>query len=290
MEILPCDLNKNLSGEKSGREQLDELIGLDKVKQIITERIAQLKIQKLRRDSGIKTDFIPMHMVFSGNPGSGKTEVARLIGKILSEEGFLSNGKIYETHPGDMGFPGSFDSLFQKARGSVIFIDEAYGIANLHPIIVAELIKNLEDYREETVVIFAGYSKEMNKMLNSNPGFASRVKEVVNFEDYSVDSLIKILIHMSIKGNYTIAKSAFGKIKTIITEAKENENFGNGRFVRNLFEKAIVKQSIRLEENLKQGKTLSKYKLKSLLSEDFTECSEIEKNKKTNVGFVKKTA
>lgn len=287
--ILPCDLDQTILEEKSGYEQLNELIGLDDVKKFVTERVSQLKIQKLRRDKGIKTNFIPMHMAFAGNPGSGKTEVARIIGKILNEEGLLSNGDFYETHPGELAYIGAFDDLFREARGSVIFIDEAYGIADFPPLMIAELIKNMEDYRDETVVIFAGYTKEINKMISTNPGFESRIKYIINFCDYDVEQLVKIMVYMAKKEHYVIAKSAFNIIREILKNAKSNKRFGNGRFVRSLLEDAIIKQSARLQKERGKSKDLSKYKLTTLLEADFEKHNKI-KIENNEIGFIKKIA
>ena len=287
--ILPCDLNKEILAEKSGIEQLDELIGLHNVKKLLSERISQLEIQKLRRDNEIKTNFIPMHMAFAGNPGTGKTEVARIVGKILNEKGLLSSGDFYETHPGELLYIHAFDDLFQKARGSVIFIDEAYSIMHFPQILIAELIKNMEDYRDETVVIFAGYSNEIKSMLKSNPGFESRVKEIVNFDDYDIPELMKIVNHMANKESYVVSKSAYCVIENILRKAKKDKRFGNGRFVRNLLEKAIVKQSVRLKNVQKKKAKLSKTELKTLLDVDFESLNKI-KNTDGNIGFIKNRA
>ena len=274
---------------KSGIEQLDELIGLRNVKKLIKERVFQLEIQKLRRDRGIRTNFIPMHMAFTGNPGTGKTEVARIVGKILNEKGILSSGEFYETHPGELFYIHAFDDLFQKARGSVIFIDEAYSIMDFPQMLIAELIKNMEDYRDETVVIFAGYTNEINNLLKSNPGFESRIKEIVDFEDYDIKQLGKILNHMAKKESYVVSESAYGVVEEILKKAKTENGFGNGRFVRNLLEKAIIKQSVRLKKEQDNKTNLSKHKLKMLLDVDFQFFNKIKKSE-SEIGFIKNTA
>lgn len=266
--ILPCDLDRSCIDGKTGEELLNELIGLKSVKTIVSDKISQLVIQKARRDAGLKSDFIPMHMAFSGNPGTGKTEVARLVGKILNEKGVLSNGDFYECHPGEIANPDIIDKLFCKAKGSVIFIDEAYAISEWPQNLIASLIKNMEDYREETVVIFAGYSNQIKAMLRKNPGFESRIKNIVEFTDYTNEELIKILKHMIKKNNFKIENKALIVVKELIDKNRNKRNFANGRLIRNIFEQAQMKQASRLLKG-KLEKSLSKEEIKLLKPEDF---------------------
>ncbi|MDO5328491.1 MAG: AAA family ATPase [Coriobacteriia bacterium] len=264
--ICLSDVKANKQKDISATEKLNKLIGLNDVKEHVRKRINYMKMQKLRRDRGIKSDFVPMNMAFTGNPGTGKTEVARHIGKILAEEGVLSVGDFIECHPGDLCGPEDVDYTFQNARGSVLFIDEAYTLANLHPTVLGAFMKNMEDYREEVVVIFAGYTKEINNLLKSNPGFKSRINTTIFFKDYSIDELIEIAEFICKEKYYKINKIAKNKIIEILKTATKKTDFGNARFVRNLIDTAIVNQSDRL---MKVDKSLSDVELQKLKACDF---------------------
>lgn len=280
-------------GEKSGREELEALIGLEAVKELVSARMDFAKMQKVKRDAGMKVPFIPMHMAFKGNPGTGKTEVARLIGRILREEGVLSVGNFYECGRQDLVTPlaggtcAKVEALFEEARGSVIFIDEAYSLIDgakggVGDEAINALIDQMEKLRDEVVVIFAGYTKEIDDLLSMNPGFQSRVKTQIEFPDYSADELVEILHHMADKQGYTLAEGVDEKVRDAVAKASRSSEFGNARFVRNLLEDAVVNQSVRLVSAMcadaADGATASKgtfseeeiAALSTLLPEDFT--------------------
>ena len=250
--------------EKSGRERLADLIGLESVKKLVNARMDFAKMQKVKRDAGLKAPFIPMHMAFKGNPGTGKTEVARLIGRILREEGVLSVGDFYECGRQDLvtplagGTPAKVEALFQAARGSVIFIDEAYSLMDgakggVGDEAITALIDQMEKLRDEVVVIFAGYTDEIDELLSQNPGFQSRVKTQIEFPDYTADELVEILHHMADAQGYALADGVDAKVRGFATKAMGNSEFGNARFIRNLFEDALVQQSVRLAAEMDAG-------------------------------------
>ncbi len=271
VEAAVADLGLK-KGAKSGREELEALIGLEEVKKLVSARMDLAKMQKVKRDAGMEVGFIPMHMAFNGNPGTGKTEVARLIGRILREEGVLSVGDFFECGKQDLvsAAPGEsakqIAGLFQAARGSVIFIDEAYTL--LDPggsEAVTALIDQMEKLRDEVVVIFAGYTDEINELLDANPGFASRVRTQVKFPDYTADELVEILHFMADAQGYSLTRGVGRKARGVVEAAMGEKRFGNARFMRNLLEEALLQQSVRLAN----AETYAPKDLKKLLAEDF---------------------
>ncbi|MCI6547199.1 MAG: AAA family ATPase [Coriobacteriaceae bacterium] len=274
--------------EASGKEELDGLVGLAEVKRVMRERMGFFRIQKVRRDAGQDGTFIPMHMAFLGNPGTGKTEVARIVAKVLREEHVLSVGNFYETD-GTRLRVELIPPFFERARGSVVFIDEAYamiGSGNL----IAALIKAMEDYREEVVVILAGYTLEMQTLFASNPGFSSRIQTYVTFSDYTPEQLGQILAHMAERDGFSLAEGVREKADAIIAQAAKEKNFGNARFVRSLYESAVIAQGARLSEKLDGGVEdvtgPNAEALATLLPEDFREPSgNRAANTRSPIGF-----
>ena len=245
-----------LASAPSARAELEMLIGLEEVKTQVKKLVALASAQKERRDAGLPTMPISMHMAFKGNPGTGKTEVARLIARILREEGILSVGDLIEC--GRQDLVGQFvgqtapkvHSLFRRARGSVLFIDEAYtlldmGNGGFGQEAIDTIVKDMEDYRNEVVVIFAGYPKPLERLFAANPGFNSRVKHHITFPDYSTDELIEVLDLMVAANKLDLEPDVYAKVETIIEEARCSENFGNARFVRQLLESALENQALR---------------------------------------------
>lgn len=263
-------------GRATAREELEALVGLAEVKELVSARMDFARMQKVKRDAGLDMPFIPMHMAFKGNPGTGKTEVARLIGRILHEEGVLSVGDFYECGKQDLvcGVVGAsaaaVEGLFQKARGSVIFIDEAYSLADGggSDEAITALIDQMEKLRDEVVVIFAGYTTEMEKLFATNPGFASRVKVQITFPDYRPEELIEILHHMVDAHGCTLAADVDEKVTGILAHAVGQKDLGNARFMRNLLEDALVAQSVRLAQG--DVDRLSVEELSELRAEDFS--------------------
>lgn len=240
--------------------QLNQLIGLSSVKSKVNDLITFQKVQIMRKAKGLHIPKSTMHLAFTGNPGTGKTTVARIVGRIYKTIGLLSKGHFIEVSRTDLiaGYQGQtaqkVKEVIEKARGGVLFIDEAYSITeNDHSDsygreCLTELTKALEDYREDLVVIVAGYTEPMNQFFNSNPGLKSRFNTFIEFEDYNVNELMDILIFMCNKEDYLLTNRAQNIIKQLLVKAKDyaNNKFANGRFIRNVFESMIMNQARRI--------------------------------------------
>lgn len=242
--------------------ELDEFVGLDNVKQQVKNLIGFSRIQKLRVDCGLKKSDKTLHMAFLGNPGTGKTSVARNVGKMYKSIGLLSKGHFIEATRTDLiaEYQGQtalkVKRLIQRAKGGVLFIDEAYSITeNDHSDsygreCLTELTKALEDYRDDLVVILAGYTDFMEQFFNSNPGLRSRFNTFIFFSDYSTDELVRIFSNLCTSNEYQADDKTINKVRSWL-EAKMNPKdkyFANGRLVRNLFDDTVMNQSIRLSE------------------------------------------
>lgn len=240
--------------------QLNSLIGLEKVKSKVSDLIDFQKIQILRKAKGLRTPKNTMHLAFTGNPGTGKTTVARIVGRIYKKIGLLSKGHFMEVSRTDLiaGYQGQtalkVKDVIDKAKGGVLFIDEAYSITeNDHSDsygreCLTELTKALEDYREDLVVIVAGYSEPMKQFFDSNPGLKSRFNTFIEFDDYNSEELMQILSSMSAKEDYIVtdrAKTILSQLITDATGAKDDE-FANGRFIRNIFESMLMNHARRV--------------------------------------------
>lgn len=281
----------------TGRDQLQQLIGLKSIKALVNQRIDFLKLQKMRRDAGISAPTAPMHMAFLGAPGTGKTHVARLIGTILREEGVLSVGDFYELSGSSLisAIPDKSSAiikeLFQKARGSVVFIDEAYALCH-HDGATActELIAQMEEYRDEVVVIFAGYENEIKCLLQSNPGFASRVNFNVSFPNYSEDEMVEIFSYMAHDKELALADGVLERVRTAVQLTMDQKDYGNARFARNLLDKTLLRQSQRLAQEMTEQNitTLSVEELTLIQPQDVPDDMHKEGmgSKKRCVGFV----
>lgn len=259
--------------------QLDELIGLENVKKQVSDLIKFNQIQKMRKDSGLKIANKTLHLALLGNPGTAKTTVARIIGKMYKSIGLLSKGHFIEASRTDLiaEYQGQtaikVKRLVNRARGGVLFIDEAYSITeNDHSDAygrecLTELTKALEDYRDDLVVIVAGYKTPMDKFFDSNPGLKSRFNTFIEFNDYSADELEKILLLMCEKNDYVLEEDAKNSIRKYLEQQIEEktENFANGRLVRNIFDDLIMNQAIRVSDS----GDFSSDSLKTILRTDF---------------------
>ena len=246
-------------------EELDQLIGLDNVKAAIKEIQAFVQIQQLRREMGLAAAVV-LHAVFSGNPGTGKTTVARILGRIIAM-GILPQGHLVEVERADL--VGEYightatktKEQIKKAMGGVLFVDEAYSLArggakDFGKEAIDTLVKAMEDYKNEFILILAGYRDEMETFLQVNPGLKSRFPLHLKFRDYSERELISIAEQMFSQRQYHLTPRAKIKLIYLIEEAKRNSqgNFGNARTVRNLVEKAIRRQAVRLVAQQRPGK------------------------------------
>lgn len=241
-------------------EELNNLVGLEKVKSEVNDLIAYQAIQKLRKEQGLSVGKNTLHMAFTGNPGTGKTTVARIVGRVYKQLGLLSKGHFLEVSRTDLiaGYQGQtalkVKEVVESIKGGVLFIDEAYSITeNDHSDsygreCLTELTKALEDYRDDLVVIVAGYTKPMNDFFESNPGLRSRFNRFIDFTDYNENELFEIFSKMCNANDFTISDDVAKKIKAIMKDAilHKEEQFANGRFVRNLFEDITMKQARRL--------------------------------------------
>ncbi len=261
------------------QKELDQLIGLDHVKKIIKEIYAWLYINRLRKENGLKANRQALHMIFKGNPGTGKTTVARLLGKLFFEMNVLSKGHFIEAERADLvgeyiGHTASKTrDLIKKARGGILFIDEAYSLArggekDFGKEAIDTLVKGMEDYCDDLVVILAGYPKEMDYFLSLNPGLPSRFPLTIEFPDYTVEELVQIAKQMLREREYEMTPEAERKLYIHLEgtlEATGRLKFSNGRYVRNLIEKAIRKQAVRL---LHEGR-YDKKELMTIRDRDF---------------------
>lgn len=243
-------------------EDLNKLVGLQTVKREVNDLIAYQKVQKLRKELGLATAKNTMHMAFTGNPGTGKTTVARIVGHVYKQLGLLSKGHFLEVSRTDLiaGYQGQtalkVKEVIESIKGGVLFIDEAYSITeNDHSDsygreCLTELTKALEDYREDLVVIVAGYTEPMNKFFESNPGLKSRFNKFIEFNDYDEHELFEILNKMCSENDYMLEGAAKNKIVSILESSvtEKEEQFANGRFVRNLYEDLVLNQARRVAE------------------------------------------
>ena len=300
--LLPSDIHKQLEHvmeQEDAYELLNELIGMAELKVRISELIAQLKFQKKLHDMGKEIDPPSLHMMFLGNPGTGKTTVARIIGKIFKQEGLLRKGHFIEMRGSDFVLTkigetvAKVRSACQDAYGSILFIDEAYGMSigysggNTVDEILPTMVSEMEDHRDDLCVIFAGYEDEMGEFLAQNSGLKSRIPNVLKFPNYSRDELIEIF-HLMGKGKFQYEealKETFREyIYSIPEEAFDSKEFSNARFIRNIFERLWGKAAYRMSQSGETELVLKKSDMLAVIEErDYQEM--LKKKGKKAIGF-----
>lgn len=241
-------------------KDLNDLVGLENVKNKVQDLIVYQKIQKMRQEQNLHSAKNTLHLAFTGNPGTGKTTVARIVGRIYKQIGLLSKGHFVEVSRTDLiaGYQGQtalkVKKVIEQAKGGVLFIDEAYSITeNDHSDsygreCLTELTKALEDYRDDLVVIVAGYTEPMNNFFESNPGLKSRFNTFIEFNDYTSDELDEILVSMCKKNDYILTDEAREKIHSYFEQQtlSRDKNFSNGRLVRNLYDDLVMNHARRV--------------------------------------------
>lgn len=261
--LEPVSLEKVLA-------ELNEIIGMQNIKDEVKSLINFLKVQQIRKEKNLSTPPLSLHLVFMGPPGTGKTTIARIIGKLFHALGILKKGHLTEKDRAGLvaGYIGQTaiktDEVIQKALDGVLFIDEAYALApssdsgnDFGQEAVDTLLKRMEDHRDRLVVIVAGYGDEMTEFINSNPGLKSRFTRYFYFEHYKPEELLAIYEIFVKKNHYELTKDSKSKLLNLLKELyeKKDKRFGNGRVIRNLFDRTIQNQSNRiipiLSDNIK---------------------------------------
>ena len=293
-ELNPIEIDAPKSISNS-YDKLQRMVGLTEIKSIIDQIISSQKMNKLRREIGLDVTGISKHMIFTGNPGSAKTTVARLLTSILYEEKVIDRNRFVECGRQDLvgryvGWTAKqVEEQFRKARGGILFIDEAYSLVehrgDFGDEAINTIVQMMENHREDVIVIFAGYPDKMERFLEKNEGLRSRIAFHIDFPDYNADELCDILKLMSKNKGFTLDDEAEEKCRRIFDEACQNAEFGNGRFVRNLLEQAIIKQSSRLVDEYDNVK-IDKSIVSTLSAGDFDiNAAKVYKTEKITIGF-----
>lgn len=277
-QVVPKVIPPEHAALKEIEDELGALVGMEEMKRMIKEIYAWIFVNKKREEVGMKARKQALHMMFKGNPGTGKTTVARLIGKLFLKMNVLSKGHLIEAERADL--VGEYightaqktRDLIKKAQGGILFIDEAYSLGrggekDFGKEAIDTLVKHMEDKQHEFILILAGYSREMDYFLTLNPGLHSRFPLVIDFPNYTIDQLMEISSRMLDEREYSLSHEAEKKLKDHLIWVKSvlNPNsFSNGRYVRNIIEKSIRAQAMRL---LLQN-SFDKHELMTLRSND----------------------
>ena len=269
---------ENLKAELAG------YIGLSAVKTEVETLINLVTVQKLRKENSLPVNDLSLHMVFSGNPGTGKTMIARLMARIYKSLGILSKGQLVEVDRGGLvaGYVGQTAiktaEVIEKAKGGVLFIDEAYALTNrggndYGQEAVDTLLKAMEDNRDDLIVIVAGYTELMEEFVHSNPGLESRFNRFLHFPDYTIDEMMAIFDMRCSQSGYVLAEDAKPILRDLVKlSSMDIKGFGNARGVRNLFERAVTAQANRLSTDPE----ITREDLMTLTADDIRACSTVE--------------
>lgn len=279
------------------KAELDEYIGLEAVKDEVRDLINMVTVWNLRRQHGLPAPDLSLHMVFSGNPGTGKTMMARFMARVYHSLGILSKGHLVEVDRSGLvaGYVGQTAiktaSVIEKAKGGVLFIDEAYALSSgkgendFGGEAIETILKAMEDNRDDLVVIVAGYTDLMEEFIGSNPGLESRFNRYLHFDDYTTDEMMGIFEMQCRKNCYVLAEkaecddrecegaegiNAREALRDAIEDEKRDEDFGNARGIRNLFERILIEQANRLAE----AETVTKEILMTIEASDVTKAHE----------------
>ena len=260
VQVVPKEIPPEHTALKEIEEELGALVGMEEMKRVIKEIYAWLYVNKKREEMGLKATKQALHMMFKGNPGTGKTTMARLIGKLFQKMSILTKGHLIEAERADL--VGEYightaqktRDLIKKAHGGILFIDEAYSLGrggekDFGKEAIDTLVKHMEDKQHEFILILAGYSREMTYFLTLNPGLHSRFPLVVDFPDYTIEQLMEISQLMLTEREYTFSHEAEKKLKDHLIWVKailSPTSFSNGRYVRNIIEKSIRSQAMRI--------------------------------------------
>ncbi|MCB9061897.1 MAG: AAA family ATPase [Halobacteriovoraceae bacterium] len=272
------DFNQQNKQVNSPMEKLNRLIGINEIKSEISELANFVEVSKLRSPNALPE--IGLHMVFTGNPGTGKTTVARILGELFKNLDLLSSGHLVEVDRSQLVAPFvgqtaiKTKETIERALGGILFIDEAYTLFrnehsdNFGLECIDTLLKYMEDFRNRLVIIFAGYPEQMDVFLKSNPGLNSRINRTLNFPDFTDEELILIAQSMANEKNYVLDDKAKNQLGHLIAQQRSKMHFGNARTTRNLLENSYKKHANRMID-LKKTKNLSKEELNTLIEEDF---------------------
>ncbi|MDO4545177.1 MAG: AAA family ATPase, partial [Bacillota bacterium] len=275
-------------------EELQSMIGLKSAKELIEMALTYYKAQKVLGKDETNWDRPAFHMLFTGNAGTAKTTVARLFAQILKDNGILSEGKLIEVGRADLvgkyvGWTApTVKAFFKKAKGNVLFIDEAYSLLDSNEHLYGDeaidtIVQEMENHRNDVVVIFAGYPKMMYDFIARNPGLRSRIGFHVQFDDYSAEELLEIARLIAGKNEYTLEAAAEKSLVDFFGKMRKIPDFGNGRFVRNIIEKAMFRQAARLMET--EIKHVKERDIHTLKREDFDFSVDYETNERKAIGF-----
>ena len=305
--LLNSSFDKNtFESTKKGEISLAKMIGLVEIKEQVKDFTDFVQLNKIKKEKGLDPIPISKHMVFMGNPGTAKTTVARQLAKILYDKGLIPKNIMKHVSRDDLvgkyvGWTAKLvKQAIEEAKGGILFVDEAYSLtsgeggSNSYGMEAINTFVNYmdkSDVRDSTIIIFAGYKDEMKEFIDSNPGLKSRIGFYFDFPDYTTDELLQIAKVQAEDSNYTLEQGYMDKLKEAIVMAKGAKDFGNGRFVRNIFEKSVLKQASRLMQDTKKAEnsSFSKEELTTIKAEDFsTRGIEVGSSNK-GMGFLSKT-